>query len=171
MVRRLTLLAFLIITSACGNHLSGVPTSPPAQTVPQGAAPTSYQRARFSADEVKMLNEELPEKARQVLERAVEIEVFQISGDGKSVVVKGAGKSEVLDAFYGGIIHPEPMAGCFKPHHGLRAKSGDDKIEIRICFICKNFGGEWGSGEPLGNRMGRIGRSPEAIFNRLLGLG
>src|SRR4051812_5007512 len=115
-MRRLTLPALLILTTACGVNLSAVPSAPPDQAVSQAAAPTPnptpYQRARFSADEIKKLDVELPGKARQVLERADEVEVFQIAGDGVSTAVKGDAKSEVLDAFYEGVIHPEPMAGC-----------------------------------------------------------
>lgn len=157
-MRRLTLSALLILTTACGVKLSGVPSAPPAQ----------YQRARFSPDEVSKLDEELPKKAREVLEQADGVEVFRIAVDGRSVVVKGDAKSEVLDAFYEGIIRPEPMAGCFKPHHGLRAKSGGDEVEIQICFTCMNFVGKWGSGETFGDEMGRISSSPAATFDRIL---
>jgi hypothetical protein len=171
MVHRLTLLALLILMTACGVNLSGVPSAPPGQAISQVVAPTPYQRAPFSADEVRKLDEGLPKKARQILERADELEVFQIAGGGVSAVVRGDAKAEVLDAFYEGIIRPEPMAGCFKPHHGLRAKSGGDEVEIQICFTCKNFAGKWGSGEAFGRGMGRISGSPATIFDRILAKG
>ena len=170
-MRRLTLPALLILAAGCGGNHSGGHSSPPAQAVPQVfAAPTPYQRAGFSAAEVKKLDDELPGKARQVLEQADEVEVFSMSEDRRTVAVKGDAKSEVDDAFYEGVIHPEPMAGCFKPHHGLRAKSGGDEVEIRICFTCKNFALKWGLAESFGGRMGPMSRGPEATFNRVLGV-
>jgi hypothetical protein len=158
-VRRLTLLTFLILATCCGGTLSGGPSVPPDAAPPQAVAADTgtspYRRAGFSAGEVKKLNEELPEEVRQVLEQADEVEVFSISESHRTAALKGGAKSEMLDTFYEGVIHPEPMAGCFKPHHGLRAKSGGREVEIRICFTCKNFAWKWGSAESFGGRMGR----------------
>lgn len=168
------LLIFLLVATmaGCGAKSSANPPASPAKTLTESAAasPTStpYQRKQFSPAESTALDDGLPKKVRDVLERAGEIEAFSISSNPKKVVITDvAAKSELLDAFYAGVVEPAHMAGCFKPHHGIRAKHGGDEIEIKICFECKNF---WGHSHREGRFTGRIGPSPEATFNRVLGL-
>ena len=162
-MRRLLLPALLMLTTSCGARPTAPPPSP--APTPRAAAPTPYRRAQFSADEVKKLNAWLPEKVREVLEQADRVELFRVGGDKRSVVLEGDAKAELLDAFYEGVIRPDPEYGCFKPHHWMRAKGGGDEVEIKVCFICKNF---VGNSARLGWFNGRVGGSPEAAFERAL---
>ena len=171
-VGRFLLIFLLAATAGCDAKSSANPPAPPAKTPIESvaASPTlpPYQRKQFSAAEISALDDGLPKKVRDVLERAGEIEVFSISSNPKTVVIADvAAKSELLDAFYAGVVEPAHMAGCFKPHHGIRAKHGGDQIEIKICFMCRNFRGSSRRG---GRFSGRIGTSPEATFNRVLEL-
>jgi len=174
MIARQFSLIFLLVAAmvGCGAKSTASPPTSFAETLTESTAapptPATYQRKQFSPDEIAALDDALPKKVRDVLERAGELEVFSISSNPKTVVIAdAAAKSEVLDAFFAGIVEPAHMAGCFKPHHGIRAKHGGDEVEIKICFMCKNF---WGHSRREGRFSGRVGPTPEATFNRVLGL-
>jgi hypothetical protein len=59
--------------------------------------------------------------------------------------------------------------GCFNPRHGIRAKKGDQIIELLICFECgeiqihSNDGKSWDFNIPTG-----VGPKPADIFNDVL---
>ena len=59
--------------------------------------------------------------------------------------------------------------GCFNPRHGIRAKKGDNSVELLICFECgqieihSNDGKSWHFSIPAG-----VGPKPADVFNNVL---
>lgn len=61
---------------------------------------------------------------------------FQVLG--QTTISNAAGRKQLLDALYAGILlGPEGEgARCFNPRHGLKARHGNEQVELLICFEC-----------------------------------
>ena len=53
--------------------------------------------------------------------------------------VGGPARAEVLEAIYTGVSEGRSFAMCFEPHHGVRARRGDDFVDLVICFECSQI--------------------------------
>jgi len=49
-------------------------------------------------------------------------------------------RTEIVAAMRNGIAEFQyPVAACFNPRHGIRAKSGDTIVDLVICFECRQI--------------------------------
>lgn len=73
-------------------------------------------------------------------------------------------RTELLHALYKGIADSDgAVANCFNPRHGISATSGDETVDLVICFECLSM--QTYHRQP-GSRL--TTRSPEPTFNRAL---
>ncbi|MGF1580212.1 MAG: hypothetical protein ACFCD0_12685 [Gemmataceae bacterium] len=98
----------------------------------------------------KVTAKQLSKDIMVVLENAQSIEFYSLDPhvkkkvkDGFSgypilgkVTLKNKARKTVLEAVLKGIKKGQPGAKCFIPRHGIRAKHGDDVVELVICFQC-----------------------------------
>jgi hypothetical protein len=130
----------------------------------------------------------LPDEAKKILDKAERIEIFSLHPDrpevkpkddfhgwkvlGKTVVEDAKVRQEVVAALYKGIAESGGVAGCFRPRHGLRVTSGEQSVDLVICFECLwiqvHVGGKevpvWTSfaAQPVLNRILRAANVPLA---------
>lgn len=53
------------------------------------------------------------------------------------VIIKDDDKKLIIDSLYKSIEDSDGVsARCFSPRHGIRAKKGDEIIDILVCFEC-----------------------------------
>jgi len=103
----------------------------------------------------------LPGNYRTILEQPDKFEILTLACDTEElppgVTAKGAinrfrivDQREVTDealrmklvtAFYEGVRGgtDNAGAGCFEPHHGIRATRKGETVTILVCFMCSNF--------------------------------
>ncbi len=95
------------------------------------------------------LDQTLPLKVREVLEKAETLEVLGLSSEDKAGIgwypdVKvslpaGNERSELLQSFFfDASAGPNPSA-CFIPRHGLRATYKGKTVDVIICYECHLF--------------------------------
>ncbi|MDQ2746343.1 MAG: hypothetical protein M3T96_03680 [Acidobacteriota bacterium] len=102
------------------------------------------------------LDESIPPKVREVLDKADEIYIYyNIDKENKGLrglgygIVPNAGatvsdaalKKQFLESFYYDASLSEGSM-CFTPRHKIAAKYKDKTVEINVCYQCKNFEGE-----------------------------
>jgi hypothetical protein len=147
----------------------------------------SEQPRQLSQDELKALDEDLPKKARQILEEADEFELMSVGSNsmgqkqihedavisarfgripilGRTKITDAEVKRKLINALYEGIVNPRPVSACFYPRHIIRAASKGKKVELVICFQCHNFMGN----SPEGDLYGQISDTPQELFNQVL---
>lgn len=103
------------------------------------------------------LNERIPPKVREILDRADEIYIhYNINKENNGLRGLGYGnvpnagatlsdvslKKQFLDNFYYDASSDESGAMCFTPRHKITAKYNNKTVEIDICYQCKNFKGK-----------------------------
>jgi hypothetical protein len=124
----------------------------------------------------------LPESFREVLQNADLFELLSLDPNamptrepghfwgwrvlGLTAVEPPAARQEVFAALERGIAENTGwVAACFDPRHGIRARRGDQLVELVVCFRCSQVylyaDGKW-DGSVL------ITHSPEAVFDRVL---
>ncbi|HSK74200.1 MAG TPA: hypothetical protein VK892_21045 [Pyrinomonadaceae bacterium] len=134
---------------------------------------------KLNSKQKKYLNESLPLKVREVLEKAEKFEIFaEVLGENGSdgmgfypnriaVITDENEKKEVLETFYlDASSRPYPSA-CYVPHHAIRATYQNKTVEIEICYQCKIFivkgsFGDFSGGLPFENRKS------EEVLNRII---
>jgi hypothetical protein len=98
-----------------------------------------------------------PDQAREVLDKAEQLELLGIDDQPKgkkedpgkgdktfhgypvlrrTVVKDQAARKQLLDALYKGIAEAKGTAKCFEPHHGVRATHQGKTVDLVICFKC-----------------------------------
>lgn len=85
---------------------------------------------------------------------------------GSTTIKEAATRTKLLDALAKGVAENEgEVAGCFNPRHGIRAKKGQEIVELVICFECLSaqvyVDGKAGKGFLLTS-------SPQPTFNSVL---
>lgn len=108
---------------------------------------------KFDAEQRKYLDESLPSKVREVLEksesfavlaeideqeiRETDLKTFQPNRITKITDEKE--KKQILESFYFDASRPEYPAACYEPHHAIKAVYQGKTVEIEICFSCAQF--------------------------------
>ncbi len=137
--------------------------------------------AKFNTRQQKYLNESLPPKVREVLEKAEKFEVLaEIRGEGEfdgegmtfepNRIVKIADESDkknVLEVFYHDAAREDSPAVCYEPHHAIRATYQGKTVEVEICFSCSRFFVKSEFGDYEGTIV-RENRKSEEFFDNLV---
>jgi len=161
-----------------GNSLVTAPTPPIGQgkylkpVVPE---------LKLNKDQKKNLDEILPPKVREILEKSGSFDVLAEKDVDKSDldgmefnpnriarITSEAIKKELLEGLYFDVSTEPYPAVCYEPHHGIRAEYEGQKIEIDICFSCSRLVVRSPFGEFSGG-MTHGQRKLEAIFERIVG--
>lgn len=133
-------------------------------------------KVELNAKQQKDLDESLPPKVREILEKSEKFEILAdtINKSESSVkpnrvakITNETDKKEVLEAFYFDASKDGdgPSMLCFNPHHAIRATYQGKVVEIEICFGCFNFFVE----SELGRFSGKItDRKTETLFNQII---
>lgn len=135
---------------------------------------------KLNARRQKYLDESLPPKAREILEKAerfeilAEVETPQFK-DGSmnfepnriAVITGEDDKKAILEAFYSDAATDEPPASCYLPHHKIRAVYAGQTVEVEICFECSRFTVASQFGKFAGT-LKRDDPKSEEIFNRIV---
>ncbi|HVE59591.1 MAG TPA: hypothetical protein VNB22_22465 [Pyrinomonadaceae bacterium] len=125
---------------------------------------------RFNAKRQKYLNEALPPKVREILEKAEKFEILaEVNNDPDgldfepnrvAVITDENEKKEVLETFYFDASEGDYPSACYIPHHKIRAVYQGKTVEIEICFECSKFYVE----SPFGKYDGGIIRENRKRF-------
>jgi hypothetical protein len=147
-MRRLAIGAACVLV-ACGNP---VPSARPTTTATP--APPA-----FAGRETDVVKRALPGVDRETLERADRLEFLAVQpypgvlpgeppiepGDdfhgyrilGRAHLTDPGERRALIEAVYRGFNGLlEPAAACFNPRHGLRARRGEQTVEILLCYEC-----------------------------------
>lgn len=103
----------------------------------------------------------LPGNYRDILEHADKFEIVTLACEGEELpqgvtssamvsrfrmvdrreVSDHALQKKLVTAFYKGVSGgtDNAGAGCFEPHHGIRATKDGETVTILVCFLCSNF--------------------------------
>jgi hypothetical protein len=106
-------------------------------------------KVKLNSGQKKKLDESLPRKIREVLEKA---EIFEVLAevdnepDGLrfepnriAKITDENTKKEILESFYYDASGGLTPSACYIPHHKIRAVYQGKTVEIEICFQCKLF--------------------------------
>ncbi len=131
------------------------------------------------------LNEKIPPKVREILEKADEIYIYYninkktngLRGLGQGMgytnipnagatISDAALKKRFLDSFYYDATSEDSGMMCFTPRHKIVAKYNDKNVEIDVCYECKNFQGN----SSVGNFAGGLAyeNKSSAIVNEIV---
>ena len=114
----------------------------------------------------KQLEESIPPKVREILDKAEEIEIYvNVDKENKrlkllmyktlpNIVAKISNvslKKQLLESFYYDVALGDGGALCFAPRHRVIAKYGNRSVEFDICYQCKNFEGKSSDGRFSGS--------------------
>jgi hypothetical protein len=120
----------------------------------------------------------IPKAARDVLENADEFTLLSLKSNvmakgkerfceyailGKKQIKNVSERRAILDALYAGVSASGPIAECFNPRHGIRAKRGNETEELLICFDCGQIHLHGAAEASL-----CVDKTPAAVFNRSL---
>ncbi len=99
--------------------------------------PAKVWEVLASADQLELLSL-VPLSANERAEKAWgSKEKFHGDGVLGRVVLKDQEEREwLIENLEGGLRHSDQGAMCFFPHHGIRAKKGDQVVDVLICFSC-----------------------------------
>lgn len=138
-------------------------------------------KVKLNAKQQKYLNETLPPKVREILEKAESFEILaevrkegEYDGEGRTFepnrIVKIAdenSKKEILEAFYFDTSREDAPATCYLPHHSIRANYQGKTVEVEICFSCSRFivRSEFGK---FDGTIVREDRKSENLFNQIV---
>ncbi len=153
----------------------GVSTSTPLVVAPV---------VKLTGRQKQLLDSSLPADARKVLESASEFtlqgEIVRTDNGVEYPVKEGFEpntvadianrnlRTEILEAFYTDVSNGEEPSNCWLPHHKLRARMGDQVVEIEICFQCSRFYGVGPSGKFFGTFAHGDSPKSETLFNKIL---
>lgn len=132
---------------------------------------------KFNGEQQKNLNESLPKKVREILEKAEKFEILaevDNKPDGLNfepnriaVVSDENDKKEILEAFYFDASDGDYPSACYIPHHAIRATLEGKTVEVEICYQCHLFTVK----SPFGSFDGGIKREnqkSESILNKII---
>ena len=136
---------------------------------------------KFNARQQKYLDEALPPKVREILEKAEKFEVLaevrndkESDGEGMTFepnrvvgLIAELDKKNVLEAFYFDASRADSPAACYEPHHGIRATYQGKTVEVEICFSCSRFTVKSEFGEFDGTIV-RENNKSENVFNQII---
>lgn len=187
-MKRLMILICALFLSSCSKvetatnsvpiNLEKTPTVSPTVQENVSLKPVTPKVA-LNSKQRKYLNESLPPKVREILEKAETFEILaEVKKENESdslsfypnriaFITDETEKKEILEAFYYDASDGYYPSACYIPHHKIRATYQGKNVEIEICFDCSRFNVE----SPLGNFEGGIvreNRKSEDIFKRIV---
>lgn len=159
-------------TSTENNFIDPTPTvfvlptaSPSVETfVPLKAV---VPKVNLSSEQKKNLEESLPLKVREILEKAEKFEILaevdnkpdglRFEPNRIAAIKNEKEKGEILEAFYLDASAGLNPSACYIPHHGIRATYRDKTVEVEICYQCHLFSvkspfGKFDGGLPFENQ-------------------
>ena len=127
------------------------------------------QTPKFSLDDLtkeqkKKLDENLPPKVREFLDKAEEIDIF-VNLDKETKMQKlllyappntvakitdASLKKEILESFYYDTAIGGGASACWSPRHKLTAKFKGKMVDITICYQCNSYQGSSSFGKIFG---------------------
>lgn len=133
---------------------------------------------KFNSEQQKYLNESLPRKVREILEKAEKFEVLAeidneefdgLSFDPNRIasVSHESDKKEILEAFYFDASDGDYPSACYIPHHAVRATYKGKTVTVEICYQCHLFIVKSPFGEFDGG-IKRENQKSEEILNRII---
>jgi hypothetical protein len=86
---------------------------------------------------------------------------------GKVEVGASPRRAEILEVLHRGIFGDSIVKRCWDPHHGIRAVSGEQALDLVICFICEcmQVFADCGSDK---YEWADIGTAPESVLDGVL---
>ncbi len=106
---------------------------------------------RLNSKQNKNLNESLPPKVREILEKAEKLEILaEVLGENdpdsmgfypnrRAIITDEKDRKEVLETFYLDVSAGLTPSACYIPHHGIRATYKGKTVEVEICYQCHLF--------------------------------
>lgn len=136
---------------------------------------------KFTAKQQKYLDESLPLKVREILEKSEKFEVLaEVRGENEkdedhwsvqpNRIIKipdENSKKEILEAFYFDASEEDSPAVCYEPHHLIRANYQGKTVEVEICFGCSRFTVKSEFGKFDGTIV-RENRKSEELFDEII---
>lgn len=129
-------------------------------------------------------DEELPPKAREILENAEKFEVYSFvsgveskrkakldigflpfSANKTALISDKNEQKELLDAIYQDVKSDAYAAACWTPHHGIKATYKKQTVTLAICFRWRHFHGK-SPGASFGGTFSE--KNSLAVFDRLV---
>lgn len=143
----------------------------------------TYSPKEFTSEEKKRLDERIPPKIREILDKAEEITIaynydedkmqlkillHETEPNSEAKVSDPELKKQFLDSFYSDVSSNSNGAACFSPAHRVKAKYKTKTVEIDICYQCANFRGKSSSGDFKGgmNEKGKSSAIIDAIIEK-----
>ena len=137
----------------------------------------------LTKEQREKLNERIPQKVREILDNAEELEILSLVANQQSdkqvnldigypfIANKTARITDkklinnLLNAIYLDGTTDERISGCWTPHHGLRVNHKGKTVTLGICYHCGHFHGK----SPSGKFGGAIGdENSLAIFDSII---
>ncbi|HMJ07721.1 MAG TPA: hypothetical protein VK468_01870 [Pyrinomonadaceae bacterium] len=114
----------------------------------------------LTAEQTRRLDQRIPAKIREILDRAEEItisynvdkntrllKVLVSEVPNSNVNVSDPLKKQFLESFYSDAASNSNGSACFSPRHKVSAKYKTETVELNICYECDNFRGKSSSEE------------------------
>jgi hypothetical protein len=134
---------------------------PPPWTPPSSKLPADLRHFLENADEFTLysLNPELdfPHKAPNIFH------YYPILGQVR--IETGIERTNLVTVLSNAIAEGGPMADCFDPRHGIRAKRDGETVDFIICFECGAINAFSSKGT---NWIFPVSGSASALFNQTL---
>lgn len=132
----------------------------------------------LNAEQKKTLEESLPLKVREILEKAEDFEILaevDNEPDGLSFepnrfakISDEQIKKGILEAFYFDASYGESPTACYIPHHSIRAAYQNKNVEIEICYQCRRFYVKSSFGNFNGGFDYEENRKSEKLLNQII---
>lgn len=125
------------------------------------------------------LNKAFPADSRKVFEQSDRFILYSIKSMrapnqtntfhgypiiGQSEIKDTKIKADLVAHFYDGMAGDIMAAGCFNPHHAIRAMKGQKTVDLVICFSCSGVEIHYGQQEGRTN----VAREPERFYDAVL---
>jgi len=184
---RIILLAFFCFVALSCSKVRTAPLKNPPPTPASNPAPGKIKELGpvvphidLNKTQKKNLDEILPPKVREILEKSGRFDILAEEGEDTSdgdirnfepnriaAITGEKVKKELLEGFYYDVSTEPYPAVCYEPHHGIRAEYNGQKVEIDICFSCSRVVIRSPFGEFSGGMTHKDRRS-ESIFERIV---
>ena len=189
MIKICALLLLAVVHFGCASTVAPAPSNSPTVAVsPTQPETPPGPSAPQPLSDMARLEERFPKGAREIMEAADRIRVYELKECGFSVFTptltpieknKFQGctldrqtevrdqklRKELVERIWHAIASSGNGNACFEPRHGIRAEHDGRRVELIICFECENFRGV----STVGNFGGGFfATGVEEFFERIL---
>jgi hypothetical protein len=159
----------LLLLSSAATLAREPDKSPPEKS--EKPLPADVVAILENADEFQLLSLKPLSQMRGGTAKWGDKERFRDEGVVGKVILKDAKERQrIIEALYGAIRGQEhrASAGCFWPHHGIRARKGDKAVDIVICFHCSQayVHTDKGKGHRVISDLYHFGREFDVVLTR-----